>query len=361
MCPSNNSAPVFLQSFTIPPVQRTNGDDKPFTMPPNMAALPSRCLGNSGVISLSSQGATRQSTADTLAARLVQGVPGIQASLDGPAGAFGGFCSYFGLQDGVVLTTGLISGINTQFDTYTQGYDHNPVGVKSDKASLTLKFRAIASSTLSFRFVFASQEMPRYFGSKYNDDFKIMIDGTNIALLPNGQEVNINNLGSNKASGWSDQFVLNQPPVPGSPVGMTGYTKVQTVSRQVAPGNHTLEFHVADVQDGRMDTVVFIEGGSVKLTRRSSGRPVDAHARTQPADPVDAVMDSETTRMPAWPLLVASTALLAVVVLASLLTYRRFRIQLNEVLRERDEALAELERLRPRTEPAETDARTIVI
>ena len=66
-------------------------------------------------------------------------------------------------------------------------------------------------------------------------------------MLPNGKEVTINNLGAKKASGWSNEFILNQPTKPGAPIGMTGYTKVQTVSKQVAVGDHTLEFHVEDI------------------------------------------------------------------------------------------------------------------
>ena len=51
---------------------------------------------------------------------------------------------------------------------------------------------------------------------------------------------------------------------------MTGYTKVQSASKQIAPGAHTLTFLVMDKYDGRMDSAVFIEGGSVTMTRRSA-------------------------------------------------------------------------------------------
>merc|ERR1719197_124220 len=111
---------------------------------------------------------------------------------------------------GIVLTTGKATSITTPFTDSTQGDDHLPVGQAGDQVTLTITFTASAPSTLSFNYVFASQETPRYFGTNYNDDFKILVDGENVAKLPNGKEVTINNLGGNKddQTTWSDQFIL---------------------------------------------------------------------------------------------------------------------------------------------------------
>ena len=44
--------------------------------------------------------------------------------------------------------------------------------------------------------MFASREMPEYMGKKYNDEFQLMLNNVNIAKLPDGREVTINNLGT---------------------------------------------------------------------------------------------------------------------------------------------------------------------
>merc|ERR1712216_1114071 len=251
----------------------------PYIAPPPYVAPKVGCVG----------GIQQISGAQALAAKLVVGIAGVQADIKGPAAAFGGFCSSFGLSDGIVLTTGLTTGINTPFTATSQGHDHSPAGENGDRAELCLKFTASAASTLSFRFVFASQVTPRYFGSNYNDDFKILVDGQNVAMLPNGKEVTINNLGTNKdnKATWSDQFILNQPTQPGAPAGMTGYTKVQTASKAISAGAHDLCFMVKDKYDGRMDSAVFIEGGSVKLTRRSATKEEKKIEQTEAATDSD--------------------------------------------------------------------------
>jgi hypothetical protein len=220
---------------------------------------------------------------------------GISSSLTGPSSGISRFCGYFGMSQGIVLTTGKATSITTPFNSATQGDDHLPVGEAGDKVSLKITFTANGPSTLSFNYVFASQETPRYFGTNYNDDFKILVDGQNVAKLPNGKEVTINNLGGNKddQSTWSDQFVLNQNAPAGTcaPPSSTGFTKRQTASTTVQAGTHTLEFFVEDKYDGRMDSIVFIEGNSIKLTRRSgAAAPV---AETAPLSPASQPAEAE--------------------------------------------------------------------
>merc|ERR1711871_602107 len=138
-----------------------------------------------------------------------------------------------------------------------------------------------SSQTVSLRFIFASQEMPKYFGTKYNDDAQITLDGKNIAVLPNGQELTINNIGcagsidaacKTDSSKYIKEYKQNVPAAPGTPASMSGYLSVLTASGSVAAGEHTLEIHVEDIGDGRFNSAIFVEGNSVNIASRRSLR-----------------------------------------------------------------------------------------
>jgi len=213
---------------------------------------------------------------------ILLGLTGASAVTEGPSSAFGSFCGYFGLNNGLVLTTGDISQMSTPYKTTGQnGEDHAPAGVTGDKAVLTLTFTTTSTQTVSFRYILASQEMPKYFGTQYNDDAKILLDGNNIAKLPSGDDLTINNIGcqggindacKTDSSKWISQYVPNQPAKAGTPASMSGYLQTMTASGSVGAGQHTLQILVEDIGDGKYNTAIFVEGGSLRLGARRSGK-----------------------------------------------------------------------------------------
>jgi len=223
-------------------------------------------------------------TNEVLAARLLGSGVTATASITGAPTAFGTFCGYYGLSHGIVVSTGEVAKLSTPYiPTGGQnGEDHAPTGsAAGDKAVLSIKFSTASSQTVSLRFIFASQEMPKYFGTKYNDDAQITLDGKNIAVLPNGQELTINNIGcagsidaacKTDSSKYIKEYKQNVPAAPGTPASMSGYLSVLTASGSVAAGEHTLEIHVEDIGDGRFNSAIFVEGNSVNIASRRSLR-----------------------------------------------------------------------------------------
>jgi hypothetical protein len=231
----------------------------------------------------------------------ILGLSGAAASTSGPASAFGTFCGYFGLVNGVVVTTGDINQLASPYQTTGQnGEDHPPAGVGNDKATLTLTFSTTSTQTVSFRYIFASQEMPKYFGTQYNDDAKILLDNQNIAKLPSGQDLTINNIGcggqvadscKTDQSRWISQYVPNSNNA-GAPASMSGYLQVMTASGTVGPGQHTLQILVEDIGDGKYNSAIFVEGGSLRVNARRSGK---SHAVPQLASAPQPTRQEDST------------------------------------------------------------------
>ncbi len=121
--------------------------------------------------------------------------------------------------------------------------------------------------TLLFNFVFGSEEYPIFVGSQYNDAFAIFISGPgingmqNVAKLPNGDIVSINNVNAGVNSSY---FISN--PFPDS-TGLTygGFTQNLQVFALTTP-NLTYHFKImiTDVSDGMLDSGVLLEAFSFR-------------------------------------------------------------------------------------------------
>jgi hypothetical protein len=212
--------------------------------------------------------------------------------------------------------------------------------------AFSLKFKVTRPTKLTFNYVLASRELPRYMGRKYNDEFRMELNGDNIALLPDRCHqrtigkfetnrpiamqsqirtcpfpanstakdapkdrvgnligapvcpVSVQNLGQNQDNSdmsWSSCYVNN--PIGRIFRGYTGYTVPLQASASVEPNvDYTLNISIKDVADGQYDSVVFLEKGSLYLaTRRSADaqkpkvssgstqQPLKELARHQPA------------------------------------------------------------------------------
>jgi hypothetical protein len=205
------------------------------------------------------------------------GLSNFSVSVTGNQAAFGTFTNDpFGLQSGVVISTGKvtdIAGPNIKDNVITNGKDLNTdFGVKGEADDLTqLNLSFFADNTaekLFFKYVFASEEFPEFGGSEYNDEFELLLNGVNLAKLSDGKAVTINNFipnVDNRATDHSDY--INNPSLTGiasSIVKLDGFTKVLGFEGFLNKNQtNVLSIRVKDVGDGNIDSAVFIQGGSV--------------------------------------------------------------------------------------------------
>ncbi|MCZ8250277.1 choice-of-anchor L domain-containing protein [Microcystis sp. LE19-195.1E] len=187
------------------------------------------------------------------------------------AGLFsGGLAAGLGINGGIVLSSGNIALATGPNNSSSAGANNSQLGdtdlnsivtpnTTNDAAVLQFNFIPL-SSTISFAFVFASEEYPEYVGSQFNDVFAFFVNGQNIALIPGTTTpVSINNVSpvtnsaffiSNTGGTFDNQF--------------DGFTTVLSATAdKLAPGiPATIKLAIADTTDFIFDSAVFIQAGS---------------------------------------------------------------------------------------------------
>ena len=205
------------------------------------------------------------------------GLSNFSVSITGNAAAFGTFTNDpFGLTSGVVLSTGKVADLpdqNRKDNVLTNGTDLNTdFGHKGEEGDLTqLNLSFFADSTvqkLFFEYVFASEEFPEFGDSEFNDDFELLLNGTNLAKLSDGKTVTINNLVPNSNNRSTDHpDYIDNPSFTGiaaNIVKLDGFTKVLGFEGLLKQNQtNVLSIRIKDVGDGNLDSAVFIKGGSV--------------------------------------------------------------------------------------------------
>ncbi|TNE54734.1 MAG: T9SS type B sorting domain-containing protein [Bacteroidetes bacterium] len=234
-------------------------------------------------------------------AGLVQDVllgPGVQVSnitFTGSPQAIGSFTAAgtnLGITEGIVITTGTVlnnpNGPQGPNNNGSSGVDNNFPGAAIlnaisssstfNAALLEFDFTAVGDS-VSFNYVFGSEEYIEYVDignpQAFNDVFGLFITGPgilpgdeNIALLPNGEVVSINNV--NHIA--NTQYYVNNgdgdsPPFNASPtfIQYDGFTTVLTARAAVQCGEtYHLTIAIGDVGDGILDSGIFLEAQSLK-------------------------------------------------------------------------------------------------
>lgn len=126
--------------------------------------------------------------------------------------------------------------------------------------------------TLSFRYMFASEEYDEYVGSLFNDAFAFFISGPgiegkkNLAVLESGSRVSVNSINNGNPTN-------NHKPTNPSfynknngqiPLEFDGFTRTLEVVESVIPfETYHLKLVITDATDWAYDSGVFIEEGSV--------------------------------------------------------------------------------------------------
>ena len=198
----------------------------------------------------------------------------------------GGACNV-GLSNGVLLTSGAVAnaiGPNNSTGAGTStgaGSDIDlngllPAGSNpQDAAVLQFDFTVVTDS-LSFRYVWASEEYHDYVNTNCNDVFGFFISGPgivgkkNIALIPGtATPISINNVnngwaaGGTSPSGPCTNCAVFRDNTGGTTVQYDGMTTVLTATTEVCPCEvYRVKLAVQDFCDGAFDSGVFLEGNS---------------------------------------------------------------------------------------------------
>ncbi|MGZ0016405.1 choice-of-anchor L domain-containing protein [Yeosuana sp. AK3] len=203
-------------------------------------------------------------------------------------GFFDASGSTFPFQSGLVLSTGRLSNVegpNTSLsddnaDNWGGDIDLETILNENNTINATIiefNFTAIASQ-ISFRYLFASEEYQENNANtcQFSDLFGFLIRNvndtqfTNIALVPNTQTpVKVTTVHPNIPNGcsaqnetyfgsWND---LN------APINFNGQTAVLTATANTVPNEtYHVKLVIADEQNHRFDSAVFLESGSFQLS-----------------------------------------------------------------------------------------------
>ena len=221
------------------------------------------------------------------------GVELISVSYNGDPQAIGRFTAFgtdLGINEGIVMTTGTVlnngsgphgpnKSANSGVDNKRPGYGplNNILGANVTTNAAILEFKFIPySDTVRFKYVFGSEEYREWVGSQFNDIFAFFISGPgipggvmNIAKLPNGTPVTINNI--------NDGTEYNVPYQPqcnncayfkynggGQHIEYDGFTKpLEAVAKVQCGETYKLIIAIADVNDGVFDSGIFLEANSL--------------------------------------------------------------------------------------------------
>ena len=184
------------------------------------------------------------------------------------AGTFTGAAADISLASGVILSTGNVvdadgpnqsDGWSTDFGLPGDADLSTIVGADTFDAAV-LEFDVTpAASTMSIRFVFASEEYPEFVDSDFNDVLAIFVNGVNCANY-NGRPVAVNSINENVNAAL---FVPNYGTVHNTE--FDGFTVPLDCVANVTPGvpNH-VKIAIADTSDGIYDAAVFLAAGGMR-------------------------------------------------------------------------------------------------
>ena len=218
-------------------------------------------------------GLTAQALAQMLAG---PGVSISNATLNCAASGIGSFSgtSSMGFANGILLTTGSTAVASPNTSSSSAGACNSTPGdpqLNSLAGATTydacaLEFDIIPlCDTLTFKYVFGSEEYPEYVNSGYNDAFAFYVSGPgitgqpNIATIPGTSTfVTIDNVNSGANSQY---YVANS----GSSIEYDGYTSGLTAWTVVQPcQTYHVKIVIADAGDCVFDSGVFLEAGSLQ-------------------------------------------------------------------------------------------------
>ena len=244
------------------------------------------------------------------------GITVTDARIVGAVSSFGTFTGdpgVVGFASGVVLSSGVAGSVvgpnSSDATTGSSGAPGDPrldaLSGKTTYDAAILEFDFIPSSTtLSFDYVFGSEEYNEWVNSPFNDVFAFWLNGVNVAYLPGTAiPVSVNNVNDGKPIGTppisgSIYYIDNAAgtaTIAGGAAAATrfagceldGLTVVFTVTATVVPGTiNRITFAIADASDNVLDSAVFIRAGSLTSGGCAGAAAGAATAGTTTAPPL---------------------------------------------------------------------------
>ena len=203
-----------------------------------------------------------------------------------------GNSSNIGIDQGIVLSSGLLGNMGSNFNT-DNGAGGNPLlgaynGGRStyNASTLTIQFTP-QGNQITFSYVFASAEYPDYVNDSYNDVFAFLVNGENRALVPGSNSpVSINTVNCGDENGTSptncDLFRDNRNGDL-SDLDLGGFTLAFDIVANVTPGEvNTLVLSIADTWDEAFDSAVFLRGGSLTVCGGPNQPPCNPQEVAEP-------------------------------------------------------------------------------
>ncbi len=195
-------------------------------------------------------------------------------------GMFNNQCPYFPLSEGIIISTGDVWDVIGPNDKVGSGVDrHFPGDSELEKLAngktydaAIIEFDFIANSdSVSFDYIFASEEYPEYVNKGLNDVFAFFISDTvnqsehNIAYC-NNMPITVDNLNS---SINSEFFIPNEEFVLGRSNCLSYSIQFDGMSVQLSTGFRTIPYQkyhfklcISDVGDGKYDSAIFLRSKS---------------------------------------------------------------------------------------------------
>ncbi|PHR26615.1 MAG: hypothetical protein COA38_14535, partial [Fluviicola sp.] len=227
-------------------------------------------------------------TANQMAQALVgSNVTVTNATLTGAAIASGSFnqaTSTFPLSDGIILTSGSVNnalGPNNSTGMSTSNGTPGDADLGALIPGITtfdacvLEFDITSNcNTLTFDYIFASEEYTEYGCTNFNDAFGFLITGpgfapnTNIALVPGTTTpVSINNVINSPATNCVSNPAYYVDNTGGVSIQYDGYTVVMTATATIQPcQTYHIKIVVGDAGDSALDSAIFLKGGGINCS-----------------------------------------------------------------------------------------------
>jgi hypothetical protein len=197
----------------------------------------------------------------------------------GQIGAFNATAGNFPIAEGLVMSTGNVTDVpgagnafaSTSFNAGGDP-DLNSISSATTRDAVVLQFDFVATGdSVSFNYIFGSEEYPEFVNGGFNDVFAFIISGpgfngpfsnggVNIALLPGTTiPVTIDNVNDNVNS----QYYVNNANGGVNGVVFDGYTVTLRAEAQLQCGEtYRIKLALADAGDWSYDSGVFIEARS---------------------------------------------------------------------------------------------------
>ena len=181
-----------------------------------------------------------------------------------------------GISSGVIFSTGSVEAIDGTTQNTVRNFggaglaqsdpalDALATNGAFDAASLTFDITSPITTTITGRYMLASEEWTEFVNSGYADALAIFVNGTNVSLVPGTSSVvsiDTINQSSNTAF-FINNDVHNSSPANPLPIEPDGLTIPINFTANLVPGVNTIKLGVVDDGDNAYDSWAFFEAES---------------------------------------------------------------------------------------------------